>query len=86
MPIKKSEVTKEFLMKAMQCENAEELMEVAKAAGYGLTKEEAEAYMAELEDYELDSEELSHVAGGECWGDLNQLKNCPSDCTSDTNK
>lgn len=84
MPINKSGVTKEFVMKALQCETAEELMEVAKAEGYGLTKAEAEAYMAELEDFELDSEELSHVAGGECWGDLNQLKDCPQDCTTHT--
>jgi hypothetical protein len=84
MPINKSEVTKEFVMKALQCETAEELMEAAKAEGYSLTKAEAEAYMAELEDFELDSEELSHVAGGECWGDLNQLKDCPQDCTTHT--
>ena len=47
-------VTKEQIQKAMACETAEELMELAKEVGIELTKEEAEAYMAELEDFELD--------------------------------
>ena len=67
---------------ALQCETAEELMETVKAEGIELTKEEAEAYLAELDDYELDSENLKQVAGGECWGDINQLKDCPKDCTT----
>ena len=32
--------------------------------GIELTKEEAEAYLAELEDFELDSDVLQKVAGG----------------------
>ena len=65
MPINKSELTKEMLAKAMQCETAEELMALAKSQGMELTKEEAEAYMMELEDVELDGEVLKQVAGGE---------------------
>ena len=38
-------------------------MALAKAEGIELTKEEAEAYMAELADVELDSEQLKTVAG-----------------------
>ena len=38
-------VTKEQIQKAMACETAEELMELAKEVGIELTKEEAEAYM-----------------------------------------
>ena len=49
-------VTKEQIQKAMACETAEELMELAKEVGIELTKEEAEAYMAELEDFELDGD------------------------------
>ena len=41
-------------------------MALAKAEGVELTKEEAEAYMAEMEDMELDSESLKNVAGGYC--------------------
>ena len=67
MPINKNELTKEQIAKAMSCETAEELMELAKAGGVELTKEEAEAYMAEMEDVELDSDMLKQVAGGMCY-------------------
>ena len=66
MPIDKIELTKEQVAKAMACKTAEELMAMAKAEGIELTKEEAEAYMAEMEDMELDSESLKNVAGGYC--------------------
>ena len=64
MPINKSELTKEMIEKAMQCETAEELIALAEAEGITLTKEEAEAYLAELEDFELDDAMLRNVAGG----------------------
>ena len=46
MPINKNELTKEQIAKAMSCETVEELMELAKAEGVELTKEEAEAVAA----------------------------------------
>ena len=61
-----NELTKEQIEKAMACESAEELMSLAKAEGVGLTKEEAEAYMAELADFELDDATLKQAAGGKC--------------------
>ena len=64
MPINKKELTKEMLEKAMQCKTADELLELAKSGGYEITKEEAEAYMAELADYALDGEKLQAIAGG----------------------
>ena len=65
MSINVNELTKEQIAKAMSCETADELMELAKAEGIELTKEEAEAYMAEMEDIEqLDEETLAKVAGG----------------------
>ena len=69
MPINKKELTKEMLEKAMQCKTADELMELAKAEGYDITRDEAEAYFAELSDMELDSEKLKKIAGGieTCW-------------------
>ena len=66
MPINKNEITKEQIEKAMQCKSLEELMALAKAEGYDITKEEAEAYMEELADVELDSEKLKKVSGGSC--------------------
>ena len=65
--INMNELTKEQIAKAMSCETVEELMELAKAEGIELTKEEAEAYMAEMEDVELDSDALKQVAGGMCY-------------------
>ena len=69
MPNNKSELTKEQIMKAMQCKTADELMALAKAEGYDITKAEAEAYMVELADVELDGKELKNVAGGYCYAD-----------------
>ena len=69
MPINKNELTKEMLEKAMQCTTADELIALAKTGGIELTKEEAEAYFAEVSDMELDSEKLKNIAGGieTCW-------------------
>ena len=69
MPINKKELTKEQIVKAVQSKTADELMALAKAEGFAITKEEAEAYFAELSDMELDSEKLKEIAGGieTCW-------------------
>ena len=71
MSINKNELTKELIQKAMACETAEELMATAKAMGYEMTKDEAEAYLTELSDFELDSEALTKVAGGGCYTECN---------------
>ena len=76
MPVNKKEITKEMIRKAMQCKDADELMALAKANGFDITKDEAEAYMTEMADVELDGEELKTVAGGKCYMD------CPDfECT-----
>ena len=64
MPINKNEITKEMLEKAMQCKTADELMALAKSEGMEITREEAEAYLAEMDDVELDDTALQQVAGG----------------------
>ena len=56
MPINKNEITEEMIEKAMQCKTAEDLIEYAKTEGVELSKAEAEAYMTELTDVELDEE------------------------------
>ncbi|MBR1760977.1 MAG: hypothetical protein IJ741_07340 [Schwartzia sp.] len=61
------ELTKEQLEKALECKTAEELMAAAKVEGYEMTKDEAEAYMAEIADFELDDATLSKAAGGSCY-------------------
>ena len=67
MPIDKSKITKEMLEKAAQCETADELVALAKDNGITLTKEEAEAYLSEMDNMELDEDALDNVAGGMCY-------------------
>ena len=69
MSINRKEITKEMLAKAVQCRNADELIALAKTRGMEMTREEAEAYMAELADFELDADTLQNVAGGGCYSD-----------------
>ena len=64
MPIDKTKLTKEMLEKASKCQTADELIALAKKAGSEITKDEAEAYLAELADLELNSDTLDKVAGG----------------------
>ena len=71
MPINKNEITKEMIEKPMQCETSEELIALAKTEGVELTKEEAEAYLAELDDFELDNSMLKNVAGGQDYSHCN---------------
>ena len=65
----KSDLTKEMIEKAMQCKTADKLLELAEAEGYEMTEAEAEAYLAELADFELDNAMLENAAGGifECY-------------------
>ena len=56
--------TKEQMARASLCKTSEELVELAKEAGIEITKEQAEAYMSELQNVELDQETLEKVAGG----------------------
>ena len=58
-------LTKEQIALASKCQTPEELIELAKEAGIELTKEEAQAYLDELENMELDKEALDKVAGGD---------------------
>ena len=62
--INKSEITLEMVQKAMKCKTADELLELAKAEGFEMTAEEAEGYIEELADFELDEDALKAAAGG----------------------
>ena len=73
MPIDKSKITKDMIKRAKQCNTADELIALAKAEGYEITKEEAESYLAALDNIELDSKELDKIAGGFCY------LHCPSE-------
>ena len=64
MPIDKTKITREMLAKAAKCNSADELIALARTEGMEITKAEAEAYLAELDNVELDSKALEKVAGG----------------------
>ena len=64
MPIDKTKITKEMLEKAALCQTSDELIVLAKTEGIEITKAGAEAYLAELQNMELDQETLEKVAGG----------------------
>ena len=49
--------------------NKNELTKELVEKAVDLTQEEAEAYMSEIDDLELDSTQLRSVAGGGCYGD-----------------
>ena len=80
MPVNENEITKEMIAKAMQCETVEELMALAEAENIALTKEEAEAFLAEIDDFELEGDALKQVAGGamyeRCEGHCYTLDGC----------
>ena len=85
MPINKKEITKAQMLKAMQCKSADELIALAKSGGFSITKDEAEAYMAELADVELNEETLKKVAGGICWDNIQNPHECGIDCIYSNN-
>ena len=56
--------TKDQIAKAMECKTPEELIALAKKEGIEITKEQAEAYLEELQNVELSHETLDKIAGG----------------------
>ncbi len=77
MKINGNEVSKELLAKAMSCETPEELEKLAKEAGVELSEEQAKAFLAELDEIDLDLEQMRQAAGGGCWNDCPQWLDCP---------
>ncbi len=64
MKIDNNEIPREVLAKAVACKTPEDLVKLAKEYGVELTTEEAQAYLDELDDIEITSEQLRDVAGG----------------------
>ena len=59
--------TKEQIAMAAKYKTPEELIELAKKAGFELTTEQAQAYLDELENVELDEAALEKIAGGDSY-------------------
>ena len=64
MKIDGKEISKDIVAKAMQCDTPEELVKVAKDEGVEITVEQAEAWLTEMEDIDLSSDQMKQVAGG----------------------
>lgn len=64
MKFKGQEIPREVVEKAMQCDTPEELVALAKEQGFEITTKQAEAYLVDLEDFDLDSEQMKKVSGG----------------------
>lgn len=60
--------TKEQIEKAAKCKSVDELLELAKAEGVELSKEDAEKYFAQLSSGELSVDDMTDIAGGACCG------------------
>ncbi len=75
--LKREELTKEMVQQALKCKDADELIKLAKTDGFDLTKDEAEAYLAELADVEMDDEMMKKAAGGVCWTNCPKEAECP---------
>ena len=62
------ELTSKMKSVAMQAKSVEELLKLAEAYGYEISREEADEIYAELNQArELSDEELENVAGGGCY-------------------
>ena len=64
MTFKGKEITKELMEKAEKCQTADELMALAKEIEIELTVDEAQAFLDESADVQLDAGEIDQAAGG----------------------
>ena len=76
MQYKGKEITNELLEKAKQCTDVQELLKLAEENGVELSAEEAEAFLDEAFDIELNEEDLDAAAGG-----TKKYKNMKNKCT-----
>ena len=58
----------EQFKKAQACKSVDELLDLAKAEGIEMAKDEAEKYFAQLQSGELNLDDMMDVAGGACVG------------------
>ena len=64
MTFKGKEISKELMEKAEKCRTADELIALAKENDFELTTDEAQAFLDESADIELDEEQIDQAAGG----------------------
>ena len=79
MQYKGKEISNELMEKVMQCEDAEEIIKLAAENGVEVSKEEAEAFLDEHSDVELDEEMLDLASGGSPYSCPDQEGGCNKD-------
>ncbi len=72
MQYKGKEISQELMTKVMQCKSVDEILKLAAENGIEVSKEEAEAFLDEYSDVELDEEMLDLASGGSVY-------DCPTD-------
>lgn len=65
--IKGKEISQQAIAEALRCDTVDALLEVAEKHGIDLTREEAEVFLEEMDDIDLDHKVLAMVAGGKNW-------------------
>lgn len=65
--IKGKEISQQAITEALRCDTVDALLEVAEKHGIDLTREEAEVFLEEMDDIDLDHKVLAMVAGGKNW-------------------
>ena len=65
--IKGKEISQQAINEALRCDTVDALLEVAEKHGIDLTREEAEVFLEEMDDIDLDHKVLAMVAGGKNW-------------------
>ena len=65
--IKGKEISQQAITEALHCDTVDALLEVAEKHGIDLTREEAEVFLEEMDDIDLDHKVLAMVAGGKNW-------------------
>ena len=72
MQYKGKEISQEVIAKLIQCKSPDEIIKLATENGIEVSKEEAEAFLDEYSDVELDEEMLDLASGGSVY-------DCPTD-------
>ncbi len=60
-------VTKEIFQRALECKSAGELMEFCKEQNIDITPEDAEKFLSQVSEQELDLDTVEQTAGGICF-------------------
>ncbi len=70
MKLNGKEFPKELMVLALLCDTPEELMKLAENNNLELTREQAEAYISDLDAVDLDTVQMNRIANGSmCWLD-----------------